>query len=106
MLESQWKKVQAADSIHGMNVPLEQGSPPSGNHKGRTVRGITCPGVGGGGGYPSPGWHPDLAGGGGVSHPGVPPAWDWGTPIWENCIPPEGTWDQSLGTPQKGHGTP
>ena len=82
----------------------EQDSPPAGNHKRRTTRGVTCPSVtcpGGGRGYPSPvmtGWGlPQvlswLAGGGGYPSPilargypcpgvnshlglGYAPAWD------------------------------
>ena len=50
-------------------------------------------------GVPHPGYTPSWPGQG-VPCPGVPPTLirDWGTP-WE------GTWDQSLGYPQKGHGT-
>ena len=69
------------------------------------------------GGYPSQA-HPDLV----RRRVGIPfwgtPIWDWGTPCLGLGYPPgkapgtshwgnlqEGTWDQSLGTPEKGHGT-
>ena len=56
------------------NVIVKQESPPAGNHKRSTVRGITCPSTtcpgGGGGRYPFPPWGvPHPCPWGGVHHP-------------------------------------
>ena len=81
----------------------EQESPPAGNRKRRTARGITCPSItysGGGGEVPHP-WR-----GGGVSHPDL--AMGGGTPSWPGGGYPILTWlgDTSpWDTPRKGHGT-
>ena len=103
-----WKKTKLVDLPDIFNHKQE--SPPPGNRKRRTARGVTCPPRGWGvfqswsrgGGYPCPDW-------------GYPPEGTLDQRLGYPS-PPEGTWDQRLwsdlrpetGVPlllQEGHGT-
>ena len=89
---------------------IKQDSPPAGNRKRCTTRGIICSSMS------YPGGTPSLTSGGGVPHPG----WRrWGTPIWDLTVwnwdtPPTWYWGTPLGWDLgpvtgvplwKGHGT-
>ena len=98
---------------------LKQESPPAGHRKRHTAHGLTSPGGGGGGRYPSLGWGENIGRGGYPRRWGYPspvldrgyPGFgclagqDWGTlvlqlglgyPLGQDWVPPERTWDQRL----------